>query len=129
MALGEKGRRAVAPALGKLDRRAGRADAEATLAGRCLQSVLHRLTARPPRRVMLDITLLRKDLAVGAEYRAKPNQLAFAGAPFEEGAWKDLFIAWAPSKRVSVTAAWVDLGNIVGHARQTGAYLSLQLAH
>ena len=72
--------------------------------------------------------LLRKDLAIGAEVRFKPNNLAFAGAAFEEDAWKDLFIAWAPSKHVSVTAAWVDLGNIVGHPRQTGGYLSLQLA-
>ena len=72
--------------------------------------------------------LLRKNLAIGAEYRAKPNNLAFAGAPFEEEDWKDLFIAWAPSKNVSITAAWVDLGNIVGHERQTGAYLSMQLA-
>jgi hypothetical protein len=73
--------------------------------------------------------LLRKSLAVGAEYRWKPNNLAFAGAPFEEQAWKDLFIAWAPTKNVSVTAAYVDLGNIVGHEKQTGGYLSLQLGY
>ena len=73
--------------------------------------------------------LLRKDLAIGAEYRAKPNNLAFAGDAFKEQAWKDLFIAWAPTKHVSVTAAYVDLGNIVGHTHQTGGYLSLQLAY
>jgi hypothetical protein len=72
--------------------------------------------------------LLRKDLAVGVEYRAKPDNLAFAGAAFREDDWKDVFIAWAPSKLVSLTAAWVDLGNIVGHTRQTGAYLSAQVA-
>jgi hypothetical protein len=72
--------------------------------------------------------LPRKDVAIGAEIRFKPNNLAFAGAAFEEDDWKDLFVAWAPSKHVSITAAWVDLGNIVGHERQTGAYLSLQLA-
>ena len=71
--------------------------------------------------------LLRKDLALGAEYRAKPDNLKFAGEPFAEDDWKDLFIAWAPSKHVSITAAYVDLGNIVGHARQHGAYLSIQL--
>jgi hypothetical protein len=71
--------------------------------------------------------LLRKNLAVGAEYRFKPNNLAFAGAAFEEQAWKDVFVAWAPNKSVSLTAAWVDLGNIVGHTRQTGGYLSAQL--
>ena len=72
--------------------------------------------------------LLRKDLAIGAEYRFKPDNLSCAGAAFQEDDWKDLFIAWAPTKNVSVTAAYVDLGNIVGHERQTGAYLSLQLA-
>lgn len=73
--------------------------------------------------------LLRRDFVVGAEFRAKPDRLAFAGAAFREDAWKDLFIAWAPTKHVSVTAALVDLGNIVGHAHQTGGYLSLQLAY
>ena len=73
--------------------------------------------------------LLRRHLALGAEYRFKPNNLAFAGAAFTEDDWKDLFIAWAPTKNVSVTAAIVDLGNIVGHARQTGGYLSAQLAY
>ena len=72
--------------------------------------------------------LLSKNIAVGAEYRFKPNNLAFAGAAFEEQAWKDLFIAWAPTKNVSITAAYVDLGNIVGHTRQTGGYVSAQLA-
>lgn len=72
--------------------------------------------------------LLRKDVAVGVEYRAKPDNLNFAGAAFHEDDWKDLFIAWAPNKRVSLTAAYVDLGNIVGNARQRGAYLSAQFA-
>ena len=73
--------------------------------------------------------LLRKNLAIGAEYRFKPNNLGFAGAAFKEQAWKDLFIAWAPTKHVSITAAYVDLGNIVGHAHQTGGYVSVQLAY
>ncbi|MEP7298895.1 MAG: DUF3034 family protein [Burkholderiales bacterium] len=72
--------------------------------------------------------LLRRNVAIGAEVRFKPDNLAFAGDAFREDAWKDLFIAWAPTKNVSVTAAYVDLGNIVGHERQTGGYLSLQLA-
>lgn len=74
------------------------------------------------------VYLLSKNVAVGTEYRFKPNNLAFAGAAFEEQAWKDLFIAWAPNKNVSVTAAYVALGNIVGHTRQTGGYVSAQLA-
>ena len=73
--------------------------------------------------------LLRRNLAVGAEYRFKPNNLGFAGDAFREQAWKDLFVAWAPTKNVSITAAYVDLGNIVGHAHQTGGYVSVQLAY
>ena len=73
--------------------------------------------------------LLRKNLAIGAEYRAKPDQLAFAGAAFNESAWRDVFIAWAPSKNVSITAAYIALGNIVGHEHQTGGYVSVQLAY
>lgn len=72
--------------------------------------------------------LARRDLAIGAEYRAKPDNLAFAGAAFHEDDWKDLFVAWAPSKHLSLTLAWVHLGQIVGHASQRGAYLSLQVA-
>jgi hypothetical protein len=72
--------------------------------------------------------LLRKNLALGAEYRAKPDNLHFAGAAFHEDDWKDLFIAWAPNKTLSLTAAWVALGNIVGNTHQSGAYLSAQLA-
>lgn len=72
--------------------------------------------------------LLDRGVAVGLEYRAKPDNLAFAGSAFREDAWADLFAAWAPNKHVSFTAAWVDLGNIVGRPRQRGAYLSTQLA-
>jgi hypothetical protein len=44
----------------------------------------------------------------------------------------DLFVAWAPSKNLSLTAAYVDLGRIVPATTdgrsQTGFYLSAQLA-
>ncbi|PIF89223.1 Protein of unknown function (DUF3034) [Acidovorax sp. 62] len=82
--------------------------------------------------------LLRPNLAVGAEYRFKPNNLqalgaaAGLGAALREDDWKDLFIAWAPSKNVSLTLAYVDLGRIVPGVtrdrRQTGYYLSAQVA-
>lgn len=82
--------------------------------------------------------LLRPNLAVGAEYRFKPNNLqalgaaAGLGAALREDDWKDLFIAWAPSKNVSFTLAYVDLGRIVPGVtrdrRQTGYYLSAQVA-
>lgn len=73
--------------------------------------------------------MLRRNVAVGAEYRFKPDNLRFAGEAFRENAWRDIFVAWAPNKLVSLTAAFVDLGNIVGHAHQTGGYLSAQLAY
>lgn len=82
--------------------------------------------------------LLSKNLAVGAEYRFKPNNLEAFGAAkglgpaLREQDWKDLFIAWAPSKNISLTFALVDLGQIVpgvtGNRGQTGYYLSGQFA-
>ena len=66
--------------------------------------------------------LLRKDLAVGAEFRMKPDNL-----PFKEDHWYDVFIAYAPTKNFSVTLAYVDLGNIVIKDKQKGAYLSVQV--
>jgi Protein of unknown function (DUF3034) len=82
--------------------------------------------------------LLRKDLAVGVEYRRMPNNLQVAGAAaglgdgLRSSDWKDLFIAWAPTKNLSLTLAYVDLGLIVpattGNRKQTGTYVSAQLA-
>ncbi|MEO8526211.1 MAG: DUF3034 family protein [Caldimonas sp.] len=78
--------------------------------------------------------LLRRNLVVGAEYRAKPDKLnpSALGAGLREDDWKDLFIAWAPNKHVSLTLAWVDLGRIVPAVqprRQSGAYASAQIAY
>jgi hypothetical protein len=82
--------------------------------------------------------LLRNNLAIGAEYRKMSNRLQVAGnaAGLGDGLkssdWKDIFIAWAPSKNLSLTLAYVDLGQIVpattAKRRQTGAYLSAQVA-
>ena len=82
--------------------------------------------------------LLRRDLAIGAEYRRMPNNLESLGraAGLGDGLraddWKDLFVAWAPSKNLSLTLAYVQLGRIVpgvtGDRRQSGAYLSAQAA-
>ncbi|WP_269631295.1 DUF3034 family protein [Pelomonas sp. BJYL3] len=78
--------------------------------------------------------LVNRRLAVGVEYRAKPDKLnpSALGAGLAEQDWKDLFIAWAPSKQFSLTAAYVDLGAIVPGVvprRQTGLYLSAQIAY
>ncbi len=67
--------------------------------------------------------LLNRNLAIGAEYRSKPDNLNIA---HEDNAW-DAFIAWAPVKHVSLTVAYVDLGNIVIRDNQRGWYASLQV--
>jgi hypothetical protein len=78
--------------------------------------------------------LLRRDVALGAEVRAKPDHLnrsVLGNGALKEDDWFDVFIAWAPSKNISLTAAYVDLGKIVPALqpkRQTGAYLSAQLS-
>lgn len=82
--------------------------------------------------------LLSKNLVVGAEYRFMRNKLEQAGIAAGLGGglrsqdWKDVFIAWAPSKNFSLTLAYVDLGVIVpattSSRRQTGYYASAQVA-
>ncbi len=78
--------------------------------------------------------LVNRHLAMGVEARAKPDHLAdgaLGPGALAEDDWLDAFVAWAPNKHVSITAAWVDLGRIapaVQPRRQTGAYLSAQLA-
>lgn len=78
--------------------------------------------------------LLSKRLVIGAEYRKKPdnlNQSVLGAGALKEDDWFDLFVAWAPSKQLSLTLAYVDLGKIapaVQPRRQTGSYLSAQLA-
>ncbi len=66
--------------------------------------------------------LLRRNLLFGFEYRQKPNNLSFA----KEDDWKDLFLAWFPNKHLSLTGAYVDLGDIAGKKDQDGFYLSLE---
>jgi hypothetical protein len=81
--------------------------------------------------------LVSKNIAIGVEYRGKPNNLEALGRAagldggLKEEAWKDIFIAWAPSKNVSLTLAYVDLGRIIPGItpkKQKGVYLSGQIA-
>ena len=67
--------------------------------------------------------LVNRKLAIGAEYRSKSDNLGIA----REDDWMDAFVAWAPSRNVSLTVAYVDLGNIVIKDRQRGVYASLQV--
>ena len=78
--------------------------------------------------------LINKHWAVGAEYRMKPDKLnpSVLGDALKEQDWKDVFVAWAPSKNFSLTAAYVDLGKVVPGVqprRQRGVYGSIQLAY
>ncbi|MBN8482447.1 MAG: DUF3034 family protein [Xanthomonadales bacterium] len=68
--------------------------------------------------------LLSRNVAIGAEYRMKPDNLGIAG----EDDWYDAFVAWAPSRHVSLTLAWAHLGNIVIEDDQRGLYASVQIA-
>ncbi len=81
--------------------------------------------------------LLNKKVAVGAEYRMKPNNLenTVGGAvDLQEDDAFDVFVAYAPTKNVSLTLAYVNLGNIatvkaVGadYGKQDSIYLSAQV--
>ena len=103
--------------------------------GATLGSANNRYRLQPEISVAL---LLRKSVAIGVEYRKMTNNLQAAGQAAGLGDalraqdWKDIFIAWAPSKNLSLTLAYVDLGTIVPgftkQRRQTGAYLSAQVA-
>ncbi len=68
--------------------------------------------------------LLSRKLAVGGEYRTKPNNLGFA----RENNWYDLFAAYALTRHLTATVAYVDAGSIATFKNQRGAFLSLQAA-
>jgi hypothetical protein len=68
---------------------------------------------------------LLDSLLLGAEYRDKPSELS----AFKEDSAEDAFLAWAPIKNITVTAAWTDLGHIAGKSSQRGVYISLWLGY
>jgi Protein of unknown function (DUF3034) len=82
--------------------------------------------------------LLSRDIAIGAQYRFKSKGMeatarsASLGDALREDDWKDLFIAWAPSKNLSLTLAYVDLGRMAPgvpmNRRQSGGYISAQFS-
>lgn len=72
--------------------------------------------------------LLTRTVAVGAEYRGRPHNLA---ADDENGAY-DAFIAWTLSRNISLVGAVVRLGRILSPVTasnhdQVGGYVSLQV--
>jgi Protein of unknown function (DUF3034) len=68
--------------------------------------------------------LLSRHWAIGAEYRMKPNNIPLVA---KENDWADVFVAWFPNKNVSVTAAYLKLGNVVTRDNQEGLLVSLQV--
>jgi len=73
--------------------------------------------------VMLEASagiLFSRHLAVGLEYRQKPDNLGLG-----EDDWMDYFISYIPSKDFNLTLAWAKLGTIAGAPGQDGLYLSL----
>jgi hypothetical protein len=66
--------------------------------------------------------LASKRILVGAEFRSKPDNLAFA----KENDWFDVFAAYAFNKHLSATLAYADLGSIATFKGQRAFYLSLQ---
>ncbi len=78
-------------------------------------------------RPMLEVSaayLVNRKLVAGMEYRHKPHNLGVD----REKPYYDVFVAWFPNKQVSVTAAYVVLGDITvfNPKRQKGAYVSVQ---
>jgi hypothetical protein len=65
--------------------------------------------------------LLNRQLAVGAEYRRRPRNLDVS----RDNDAFDVFVAYAPTRNVSLTVGYVDLGRIVTRREQRGAYISL----
>ena len=66
--------------------------------------------------------LLTDNVALGIEYRQKPDELAFA----REDDWQDVFLAWFINKHLSVVTAYAILGCIAGFEEQRGWYLSVE---
>jgi hypothetical protein len=68
--------------------------------------------------------LITRQWVAGVEYRSKPRNLSVDN----EKDYYDAFVAFFPGKHVSLTAAWVNLGDITvfNPKRQQGWYLSLQ---
>lgn len=67
---------------------------------------------------------LSRHLAVGAEFRSKPDNLGVA----REDDWFDLFTAFAINRHLTATVAYADLGSIATVKGQRGVFFSIQTA-
>ena len=66
--------------------------------------------------------LISPTTAIGTEFRTQANRL---GGLAEENTAIDAFIAYFPNKSVSITAAYVDLGNLPLQEDSSGFYLTV----
>lgn len=71
--------------------------------------------------------LLTRRLALGSEVRTRPHNLSVD----DESTAYDVFLAWAPTKNLSLVAAYLNLGGVLGpvtgvNRHQDGPYLSVQ---
>ncbi len=64
--------------------------------------------------------LFSRHLAVGVEYRQKPDNLGLG-----ESDWQDVFISYIPNKHLNLTLAWANLDTIAGASDQKGPYISI----
>lgn len=69
--------------------------------------------------------LLNNQVAVGGEYRVKPDQLAFS----REDNWSDYFIAYFPNKNIGFVMGVAQLGMIATLPHQSGLFLSFQASY
>lgn len=67
---------------------------------------------------------LSRKLAVGTEFRSKPDNLGIA----REDDWYDIFAVYAINRHLTATVAYADLGSIATVQGQRGALFSLQAA-
>ncbi|MFT5592311.1 MAG: hypothetical protein ACI8SR_000670 [Oceanicoccus sp.] len=65
---------------------------------------------------------INRRIAIGMEYRQKPDNINGV----KEDDWQDFFIAYFPSKSLSLTFAYLQLGEIATSKDQTGTYFSIQ---
>jgi hypothetical protein len=65
---------------------------------------------------------LNRHWLMGMEYRQKSDHLS----AIKEDDWFDLFVTYLPNKSLSITAAYLNLGDIAGAPDQTGFYVALQ---
>lgn len=82
--------------------------------------------------------LLQRNLAIGAEYRLRPVQLTGMGRAagwadaLADDESRDVYVAWAPAKNLSLSLAYVGQGRTVPglsmQQRQSGTWFSAQFA-